>query len=158
VLELDDTRGHREHAPVPAGSEKPLGIACVVPRIEHHVDEFFHRVAAGLPGLPLDDVEALLAVREDEVVEAQHDPGAIRQRPRGPGSLGSSKRLHGGLDVRLVRQRQGEEPLPRERSDDVTGGRTCLHAEVLEQTVDERPIDCHDITTISTRWNSLRSL
>ena len=49
-------------------------------------------VHPGLAGLPLDQVQALVPVRQQQVVEAQHDPLAVGDRGGGPAELSHPRR------------------------------------------------------------------
>ena len=109
----------------------------------------------GHPVASFPEVQDLVATRQDEVVEAQQDRATPCDRegcPRDLSRPGTSRRL---LDVVFGRQGEVVDHLTGEGRDhraacSVGGGR--------ERTDQRRSARTHDVTTISTRWNSLGSL
>ncbi len=132
-LDPDQARDSTAHAP---GGKQPTGIACVVARVDEHVQHFFQRIPASLACLQLEEVEDLLAPTQHDVVEAKDGCRSLADAGERPGALRAARGGEGLGDIRAFGLREGRDDLARERSPDFD----------------------HPVTTISTRWNSLRSL
>ena len=88
-------REQREEADLAVGPEQSAGVPRVVPGDRAHPEELLEGVHPGLAGLPLDQVQALVAVRQQQVVEPQHSPLAFdhrRVRPPAPGPPAQCRR------------------------------------------------------------------
>jgi hypothetical protein len=107
-----------------------------VPCRDQDVEYFLERIAARLSGFPLQEVEDLVAALGDDVVESQDDRCACIHRRRSPRCVGRTRAVKGLHDRPTV--------VIVECSDDLAGERS--------------PHLPHPVTTISTRWNSFRSL
>ena len=158
LLELRYSDGAGEDPAVPARSEQPTAIAGVVPGGDADVEQLLDRVAASLAGLPLDDVETLVAVREDQIVEPEHDAGPLLQGTTGPRPLPMPQRGNGIVDVGLRGQRQFVDLLSGERGVHRPGAGGVTDADPRQEPSDETRRRGHAVTTISTRWNSFMSL
>ena len=86
VVNLD---GHRtgERTADPARLEQSDCVAGVVARLRTDIQQFFQSVLAGFSGLPLDDVQTLVATAEHQIVERQKDACPFRHRNRRPALL-----------------------------------------------------------------------
>ena len=163
MVQFLDPDHEREDPSVPRGAQEPAGIARVVAGGDEDVKEFFHRIAASLAGLELDDVEARSPSLMDEIVEREDDSGPISHRSGGPAFLRLAAKRRRAQHLRGAGHRKGVERLTGEGGDDDSlRGRGAEHG-TTEESFDLGRLDLnrqggHAVTTISTRWNSLTSL
>ena len=151
-LRTDEQRESPAHAP---RAHESADVAGVVPGVDADVEHFLIGITPGLTRLQLDEVEDLIAPREDEVVEAEQDRTTSRDGDRGPRHLRRAGTLRCNFDVALRRERELVDDPAGKRGDHraargIVGGR--------ERTDQRRSARVHEVTTISTRWNSLGSL
>ena len=138
--------------------QQAAGVARVVASIDADIEQLLHAVTTRLAGLRLQDVEDLVASGEEEVVEPQDHGRALAEGTLRPGPLTVPELADRPIDVGLVGERKVDEVLTRERGDDRDRLGVRRHRRALQQALDERAIQTHAVTTISTRWNSLTSL
>jgi hypothetical protein len=96
-----------------------MGVSGVVPCGNAHVEHFFIGVLARFAGLSLDEVKALVAVFEEEVMETQDDRTAFAQRHISPRTLRLSGGNEGGVHIGLSAGRQCVEDVTGERLENV---------------------------------------
>ena len=99
VMVLPRLGEHRQRALAAARPQEGRRRVRVVARLDGDVEHLLEGVAARLAGLELDDVEDLGGVVDDEVVEAQHDGGALGERAPRPLLLRLARRRAGGGHV-----------------------------------------------------------
>ena len=163
MVQFLDPDHEREDPSVPRGAQEPAGIARVVAGGDEDVKQFFHRIAASLAGLELDDVEDGRPPLMDEVVELEDDSGPVSHRSGGPAFLRLAGKRRCAQYLRGAGHRKGVERFTGEGGDDDSlRGRGAEHGST-EEAFDLRRLDLraqggHAVTTISTRWNSLTSL
>lgn len=120
MAQLGDLGEGRYGAGVPLGAQVGGGLAAVVPGGDGDGLDLLVGVQTGLAGLQLDEVEDLGLAREDQVVEAQQDGGALPYRHPCPHGLGGAGPLEGRGHVLGCRLGQVGQLLAGERG--VVGG------------------------------------
>jgi len=106
MAQLDGLAEQRKRSLTAARTQVSLSSTRIVTAHDRGVRHFLEAVHPGFARLELDEVQQLHLLLKHEVVEPQEDPGPMRHRHPGPGTLRGSGGRESHLDV--GRRRQGQ--------------------------------------------------
>ena len=116
-----DTDEHGQCAAHPPTAQQLRGSARVVLGHDSDIEHFLESVGARLTHFPLQQVECLIALGDDQIMETPHDPHSIAHRPLGPFTLHGARPPRRTLHVVLRGERQAVEQVAREGRVHVAG-------------------------------------
>ena len=119
LAEFLDPHQHGQGSAHTTRAEELGGVACVVLGHDGDIEDLLERISPRLAYLPLQQVECLIALRDDEVMESPHDAHPIAHRALRPFTLHGARPRCRALHVVLGGEGQAVEHVAGEGRVDV---------------------------------------